>query len=99
RVARREFTWLFQLCDSFITTSHFLAARFASAKTTLLEPGSNRLPPDLDHHQAPGPLRLAFHATPGHWRDLEFITPVVRDLLSTHADTQLEVVGVERVPP
>lgn len=97
-VARFDFELLVNACDHLLVSSAGLAQRYASPKTVMMEPCFFRPPKDLSHHDRPGPVTLAYHATASHYDDAAFIAPVLAELLDRHPELHLDLIVASSLP-
>lgn len=97
-VARFDFELLVNACDHLLVSSTGLAQRYASPKTVMMEPCFVRPPKDLSHHDRPGPVTLAYHATASHYDDAAFIAPVLAELLDRHPELHLDLIVASSLP-
>ncbi len=99
KAAQHDFWPMLELADTLITTSTTLFERYASDRTSLLEPGLFQPVPDAVSCPQEGPLRMAFFATAMHQPDLEMIAPALHSVLERFQRVHLDVVVSKRPPP
>ena len=97
QVAHGEFQTMVNLCDRLVVTSEFLANRYSSLKTRLLEPPYINQPRDMLHF-AKQPLIIAYHGTLTHRDDLAMIAPALRHIHDRYAHVRLQVVMGTSLP-
>ncbi|WP_349007482.1 hypothetical protein [Mesorhizobium sp. CN2-181] len=88
-----EFQYMLYISDIMVVSSPALAKRFNSPKTHLLEPPSIRESESLDHHLDSSPLRIGYHGSNTHYRDLEFLTPVIKKFSKANPDVEFDLFG------
>jgi hypothetical protein len=97
KVGHGEFQTMVNLCDRFIVTSEFLAHRFRSQKTKLLEPPYLQAPRDMRHFDK-GPFVVAYHGTLAHRDDVAMIAPALRHIHDRYTDVRVQIVMGNHVP-
>lgn len=98
RVAHGEFQTMVNLCDRFIVTCDFLARRFASPKTDLLEPPYLHPPKHLDHLDDKSSIVIAYHGTLVHRDDVAAVAPALRQLHDKYPQVRIQIVMGSYVP-
>lgn len=98
RVAHGEFQAMVALCDRFIVTCDFLARRYASDKTDLIEPPYLHPPANLKHLSRNGEIVVAYHGTMVHRDDINAISPALQRLHDKYAHVRIQIVMGDYVP-
>ncbi|WP_442577933.1 glycosyltransferase [Mesorhizobium sp. ASY16-5R] len=88
-----DFQYMFYISDLVIVSSPYLLKRFNTPKTYLLEPPSIRESESLDHHLDGSPLRIGYHGSSTHCRDLEFIIPAIKRLSKENPGIHFDLFG------
>ena len=88
-----DFQYMFYISDLVIVSSPYLVERFNIPKTHLLEPPSIRESESLNHHLDGSPLRVGYHGSSTHYRDLESIIPAIRKFSKENPGIQFDLFG------
>ena len=97
KVGHGEFQTMVNLCDRFIVTSAFLAHRFRSSKTKLLEPPYLQTPRTMRHFDDQS-FVVAYHGTLAHRDDVAMIAPALRHIHDRYSNIRLQIVMGNQVP-
>lgn len=97
-VAHGEFQTMVNLCDRFIVTSEFLARRFRSVKTDLLEPPYLPSPRSMEHFERSQEFVIAYHGTLAHRDDVAAIAPALRHVHDRLPSVKIQIVMGKQVP-
>jgi hypothetical protein len=98
KVAHGEFQTMVSLCDRFIVTSEFLARRFRSFKTDLLEPPYLPGPRSMEHFEHSQEFVIAYHGTLAHRDDVAAIAPALRHVHDRLPSVKIQIVMGKQVP-
>ncbi|MFI0844341.1 glycosyltransferase [Mesorhizobium sp. IMUNJ 23232] len=88
-----DFQYMFYISDMVIVSSPILAKRYNTAKTHLLEPPSIRQSESLNHHLDGSTLRIGYHGSSTHYRDLEFLIPMIRKFSEANPGVEFDLFG------
>ena len=88
-----DFQYMLYISDILIVSSPVLAERFNTPKTYLLEPPSIRESQSLDHHLDGSTLRIGYHGSSTHYRDLEFLIPTIKRFSQTNPSVEFDLFG------
>jgi hypothetical protein len=92
-VAFCDFQYMFYVSDLVIVSSPVLAERFNTPKTHLLEPPSIRESESLGHHLDGSALRIGYHGSSTHYRDLEFLIPTIKKFSEANPGAEFDLFG------
>ncbi len=98
RFARDLLPHIMDLAPTVVAPSDAILALFPTQPGERLDPALLGLAPDLQHFAAPGPLRLAFLGTRSHANGLDFLAPVLEQVLSDSRDITLTVSFGKHLP-
>jgi hypothetical protein len=88
-----DFQYMFYISDLVIVSSPVLAKRFNTPKTYLLEPPSIRESESLNHHHDGSTLRIGYHGSSTHYRDLEFLIPTIKRFSEANPSVEFDLFG------
>ena len=91
RFARNLLPLILDLNPTIVAPSDAILALFPDHACERLDPALLAIAPDLDHFAASGPLRLAFLGTRSHADGLDFLAPVLEQVLTNGRDITLTV--------
>lgn len=89
RFARDLIPRILDLNPTIVAPSDAILALFPDHARERLDPALLAVAPDLDHFAASGPLRLAFLGTRSHANGLDFLAPVLEQVLTSDRDITL----------
>jgi len=92
-----DFQYMLYISDLVVVSSPALAERFSTPKTHLLEPPAIRESKSLDHHLDGITLRVGYHGSSTHYRDLEFLIPILRSFSETNPHVEFDLFGHKRI--
>lgn len=88
----RHTRWLEQEADTFWVSTDALATKYAALSPRVLPLAP--LPALLDTRE---PLRLAYHGTTSHRAEIEWLRPVIAEVLNACPDARFEIFGDQAV--
>jgi hypothetical protein len=88
-----DFQYMLYISDLVIVSSPVLAERFNTPKTYLLEPPSIRESESLNHHLDGSALRIGYHGSSTHYRDLEFLIPAIKRFSEANPGAEFDLFG------
>ncbi|MDQ6437395.1 hypothetical protein RB623_25355 [Mesorhizobium sp. LHD-90] len=92
-----DFQYLLYISDLLIVSSPALAERFNTPKTHLLQPPSIRESESLNHHLDGSALRIGYHGSSTHYRDLEFLIPAIKRFSDANPGAEFDLFGHKAV--
>lgn len=89
---------ILDLDPTVVAPSDAILSLFPDHLRERLDPALLAAAPDRDHFAGPGPLRLAFLGTRSHANGLDFLTPVLEQVLTGARDVTLTVFFGKHLP-